>query len=203
MITRDRFDHLKEKWSAFSSWAVWRENQSGETPKAGIGDLSVLDPDSNPSLLDTLNPDVVLVGLNAAARFSVSPQPWGNFHDGSGVANDFKIRFALQGTAYWGAYMTDVYIDLPETKSARVKAWTRENPDLVKAQLDRLERELADLGSPDPLLIAFGDLAYDPLLSRFGGTHEVVKVQHYSNYIGKENYRASVLEILEGVRRTS
>ena len=30
--------------------------------------------------------------------------PWFNFHAGR---NDFKLRYALQGTRYWGSYITD------------------------------------------------------------------------------------------------
>lgn len=201
MITRERFDLLKRRWSACSSWAVWPAHVAGEAPKTGIGDLSVLDPDANPMLLGELNPDMVLVGLNASSRPGMSPEPWRNFHDSSPVANDFKIRFALEGTRCWGAYMTDVFVDLPETKSTVVKRWIAENPDLVGRQLDRFEEELSDLGSETPLIVAFGDMAYEALSYRLGNAHRVTKVLHYSNYISKENYRERALLVLDAARQ--
>jgi len=199
MITRDRFDLLKRKRSDFSSWAVWRTPQPGEAPKAGIGDLSVLDPDQNPGLLSTLNPDVVFVGLNMSSRFVSADHPWGNFHDPSPRANDFKIRFALEQTRFWGAYMTDVFVDLPETRSPLVKRWMADNPALVSQQLNRFEGELEDLGAADPLLVAFGGAAFDALKAGLNGKRRIVKVMHYAHYISKEKYREHLLETLDTV----
>lgn len=193
MITRDRFDALRDEYSDFSSWAVWAHEEASEPPKARVGDLTVLDPDRNPGLLDELNPDVVLLGLNASSRGAeMDPRPWGNFHDPSARAQDYKIRFALRETPYWGAYMTDVFIDLPETNSNKVRTWRSENPEAVAAHVLRLEQELDALGT-DPLLVVFGDLAYTSLPQDFRRGRRVVKVDHYSNYIGKEDYRARIL----------
>lgn len=51
MITRDRFDNLKERYSEFSSWALWAHTEPGESITARMGDLSALDPDVNSRLL--------------------------------------------------------------------------------------------------------------------------------------------------------
>ena len=37
MITRKRFDFLKEKYGKHASWAVWAD--AGERPKSNIGDM--------------------------------------------------------------------------------------------------------------------------------------------------------------------
>ena len=79
MITRERFNLLHSKWSNTSSWAVWQPYVPGDPPKSGIGDTSLLNPDSNPNLLAALNPDVVLVGLNMASRFVTPARPGGIF----------------------------------------------------------------------------------------------------------------------------
>ncbi len=193
MIARDTFDTLYEQCSDFSSWAVWAHPAPGEPAKARVGDLAVLNPEQNPGLLDELNPDVVLLGLNASSRGAeMERRPWGNFHDASGDAQDYKIRFAFRDTPYWGAYMTDVFIDLPETNSNTVRKWRAANPEKVDAHLIRLEQELNILGT-DPLLVVFGDLAYTSLPQEFLRRHRAVKIDHYSRYIGPENYRTKVL----------
>lgn len=196
MISRERFDHVKATWGAYSSWAVWKRIGPGDPPKQDIGDLSVLDPDRNPALLVSLNPNIVLLGLNAASR-AIAPAPWANFHDPRPVATDFKIRFALEDTPYWGAYMTDVLVGLHETDSTQVQRWIRQNPAGVDAQIARLETELADIGAVDPLLVAFGRAAYTVLRSRLGKIHRLVKVTHYAHQIGKERYRDEVLRVLD------
>ena len=74
--------------------------------KSNIGcTLSVLEPDRNPTLLQTLRNDVVTVGLNLSRPVSV---PFANFHDPRPQGQDYKIRFAFSGTPYYGAYMTDI-----------------------------------------------------------------------------------------------
>jgi len=61
MITRDKFEEIKEKYGYWSSWAIWAE--AGDTPKSNVGDLSVFEGDE---FLDALNINYVLVGLNIA-----------------------------------------------------------------------------------------------------------------------------------------
>ena len=197
MISLAQFNSIKVAWGAYSSWAVWAPQVPAGGVKSGTGDISVLDPSKNPELLDSLNPNVVLVGLNAATRPLASDDAWVNFHDPRPTANDFKIRFALEGTPYWGAYMTDVFVGLHETDSSKVKAWMRANPDEVSRHLARFEQELSYLGAPDPLLVAFGGMVYDVLNAHLGSRYRIVKVTHYAHQVSKEKYRASVLEALD------
>jgi hypothetical protein len=197
MISRERFDEVKAKWGAYSSWAVWKRIGPGDAPKKDVGDLGILDPDRNPALLESLNPNIVLLGLNASSR-EIAPAPWLNFHDPSPMANDFKIRFALKETPYWGAYMTDVFTGLHETDSAKVKSWIKRDPVGVAKQLARLESELVDIGAVEPLLVAFGGTAYGVLQARLSRKHRMIKVTHYAHQIGKEKYRDEVLRVLDG-----
>ena len=124
-----------------------------------------------------------------------------NFHDSRPVANDFKIRFALEETPYWGAYMTDVFVGLHQTDSSWVKSWIKRDPVGVDEQIARLERELADIGAVDPLLVAFGGVAYDVLRCCLGKKYRIVKVTHYAHQVGKEKYRDEVLRVLDGVTK--
>ncbi len=200
MISRKRFDDVKAKWGAYSSWAVWKRIYPGDAPKKDMGDLSILDPDKNPSLLESLNPNIVLLGLNAASR-AIASEPWVNFHDSRSVANDFKIRFALEETPYWGSYMTDVLVGLHETDSAKVNSWIKRNPVGVGEQIARLESELVDVGAIDPLVVAFGGVAYDVLRLHLGKVYRIVKVTHYAHQVGKEKYRDEVLRVLDGAAK--
>jgi hypothetical protein len=200
MISRERLDDVKAKWGAYSSWAVWKRIGPGDPPKKDMGDLSILDPDQNPTLLETLNPNIVLLGLNAASR-AIAAEPWSNFHDSRPVANDFKIRFALEETPYWGAYMTDVLVGLHETDSARVRSWIRRDPGGVNEQIVRLESELVHIGATDSLLVAFGGVANGVLRVRLSKMYRIVKVMHYAHRVGKERYRDEVLRVLDGVTK--
>jgi hypothetical protein len=197
-IERERFDRVKSLWSETSSWAVWRTISPEEKPKSEVGDRTVLDPESNPALLGSLKPEFVMLGLNAATR-EMDPEPWSNFHDGRSMANDFKIRFAFENTPYWGAYMTDVFVDLHETDSGKVAKYVKANPQVLGEQLARLERELDDLEAVDPLLIAFGGQVYSILRRHLGNKYRIVKVPHYAHRISKTSYRARVLDSISDV----
>ena len=87
-----------------------------------------------------------MIGLNVAAR-SLSGEPFRNFHDPRPLANDFKIRFAFMGTDFWGAYMTDLIKDFPETVSGRLLKYLKAHPEIVPRHVDALRAELADLGT--------------------------------------------------------
>ena len=198
-IDRDRFDRIKKRWSAHSSWAVWAPRAAWEPAKAHVDDLSVVDPDANPNLLATLRPDVILLGLNASSRGAeMEPEPFRNFHDGSRHARDHRIRFALGGTSWWGAFMTDVLDGYPETDSAEVIRYVRANPRAIREQFDRLEAKIAHLGAPDPLLVAFGGEAYRLARQVVGDRHRLTRITHYSHRIGRDAYRAEVAAAAAG-----
>jgi hypothetical protein len=194
-VSREQFDAMNEKWGDFSSWAVWKRISAGSKPTAGVGDVSVLNPDENPTLLSTLRCDVVMLGLNASSRPATGRL--GNFHDPRSNAKDFKIRFAFDGTPWWGAYMTDVFKGMHETDSQKVLSYLREYPETVATQIARLRDEFTDLGSADPLLIAFGSATYTRLREHLGTRYRLVKVPHYSHRISKENYRAQTIAAIE------
>lgn len=113
MISQENYDILKEKYGDASSWAVWNTDYADSKPSRNINDLSVFD---SPNLSE-LNTGFVLVGLNrsgkpkdgnAEKKPDKPKDPWFNFHAGR---NDFKLRYALQGTRYWGSYITDAIKD--------------------------------------------------------------------------------------------
>jgi hypothetical protein len=189
-MDRETFNLVKSKHGAYASWAVWAEPLV--RPKSNMGDLSVLDPDQNPNLLQTLRTDVVMVGLNLSRSFPVS---FGNFHDPTPNGQDFKIRYAFSGTEYYGAYMTDIVKGVVMLESSSLMRYLESDPSLVDENIRTLVEEFDDLQSSAPTVIAFGSDTYRLLVRHFPVQRysRLLKVTHYSHYISKEEYRKRVL----------
>jgi hypothetical protein len=190
LITREKFDFIKEKYDQQASWAVWAKQ--GDTPTSNMGDMSVLDPDRNKTLLSKLNPNVVLVALNFS--IDIKHESWENFHKYRPHATDFKTRYALRDTPLWGAYMTDILKDYPEKDSQKVNAHLKKHPELEQQNITRFRQEITDIGATNPLLVAFGDIVYD-ILKRNLMDFKIVKIPHYAHHIGKEKYREQVKSV--------
>jgi hypothetical protein len=193
MISQNQFNFIKSKYQYWSSWAIWADQ--GDTPKSNVGDLSVLDPNTNPKLLSTLNPNIALVALNIS-RGDIT-LPFGNFHDARSEATDYKIRYATNDTPLWGAYMTDIIKDFEEKISGKVKSYLRENRDFEKENVDFFVQELSDIGATNPTLIAFGNESYDILKRNLNNEFKIHKIPHYANYSSKEKYRMQIKEVME------
>lgn len=188
MVTKEKFEFIKDKYGHWTSWAIWAE--LGDTPKSNVGDLSIFEGDK---FLELLNPEVVLVGLNISRgdiRF-----PLANFHDARSEATDYKIRHALKNTLLWGGYMTDIIKDFNEKESGKMMTYLRSNKEFEKSNAKIFQEELNDLGSINPTIIAFGNDAYSIILRNFKDQYKVLKVPHYANYTSKETYREQVTKI--------
>src|SRR5215469_17266332 len=196
-MTRERLESIKQKHGEHASWAVWAD--PGARPKSNVGDMSIFDLDSNPGLLQVLNTNAVMVGLNLAADDRLLPEDFRNFHDPSPRANDFKIRYAFRGTEYYGAYMTDVIKDFGMLQSRDVVAHLKAHPEIVAANIERFREELQDLGAEPPIILAFGVEVYRILKEHLqpGEYSRLVKLTHYSHYISKEQFRAEVVSKIE------
>ncbi|MFX0138004.1 MAG: hypothetical protein ACFFDN_30460 [Candidatus Hodarchaeota archaeon] len=195
-MNREKFEYIKEKYGHVGSWAIWKNEDI--KPKSNIADMTILNPDINENLLLELKPNVVLVGYNISRRIIV---PFGNFHDKRKGSNDFKIRFAFRGTPYWGAYMTDIIKDFEQKISGEVNSYLRDNPQVVKQNIETFLQELDDIGADDPTLIVFGVKAYDILKRNLNEKFKIVKIPHYSyrRLNNKENYKKEVENILKQI----
>jgi len=191
MITREKFDFIKDKYGYYSSWAIWSDEN--EKPKSNIGDLSILDPDPNSDLLSQLNTEVIFLGLNIS-RGDIKT-PFANFHDARPEATDYKIRYAFRGSPYWGGYMTDIIKDFDQKISGKVISYLKENRSFEEANIGRFRRELIDIGAVNPTLIAFGNTTFDILNRNLKDSFRILKVPHYANYSSKETYRKQVKAI--------
>lgn len=124
-----------------------------DKPKSSMGDLTIFDSEKNKTLLDELNPNVILVALNFSK--SIDMKIFGNFHAGV-HAQDYKIRFAVKNSKLLGAYMTDIIKDHPEMNSSKVKLFLKNNPQVVEKNIKKFKEEPGFIGSENPKIIAFG-----------------------------------------------
>ena len=196
MITKKQYETMKEEFGNVSSWAVW--SPQIDTPKSGVGDLSVFE---RKDLLDILNPDYIFVGLNCSSTHvskegSPAVRIWGNFHSTDNRRqHDYKLRYALQDTPYWGGYITDIIKHHAEVDSSKVSRFLNSHPEVVSENIALFEREIEILGT-NPVLVALGDKVNEILTTYVEKKYKIVKVKHYSFTIGKEDYRREMLDAL-------
>ena len=193
----EKFNFIKQKYGHVASWAIWKE--VGETPKSNMGDLNVLDPQQNPNLLSQLNPDVVFVGLNTSRDIS-DEKHFRNFHptgNRARYAQDYKTRFALKDTELWGGYMTDIIKDHVGKNANEVKNYLRDNTGVEEKNIETFRKELKDLGTKNPTIIAFGNAAHSILTRHLKDEYKILKVYHYSYFrINKDRYREHVKSVV-------
>lgn len=116
MIVINRYNNLKEKFGHTSSWTIWKE--AGSTPKSNTDDMSIFDDEN---ICDILNDKQVFVALNGSSTHGKQEdRPWKNFHSSYRYQHDYKLRYALVNTKFWGSYITDIIKEFPEVDSAKV-----------------------------------------------------------------------------------
>ena len=137
-----------------------------------------------------MNPNIILVGLNISR--GIIGVPLANFHDARSEAMDFKIRYALSGSPFWGAYMTDIIKDFDQKASGKVMSYLRTNKPFEKENARLFREEINDLGSHNPTIIAFGGDTHTILTRNFTNEYKIFKILHYSYVSSKEKYREEV-----------
>jgi hypothetical protein len=181
-ITLEKFTEIKNKYGSMSSWAIWKEQE--DTIKSGISDISFFE---NPTdiTLNILKPNIILVGLNISKHI---PQLFNNFHSDYTFSQDYKIRYAIKNTMFYGAYMTDIIKDFEEKVAGNLMKYLNKNKIFEKDNIQKFEEELSFIGSFNPIIIAFGNDSYK-ILNRNLKKYKIYKVSHYSSYINIEKYR--------------
>ena len=182
MMDYTTFRRIKEKHGQYASWAVWAD---GVKPKENVGDLRIFDVQEGDALLQQVKPGIVLAGLNCSSR--PLQFTFGNFHDPRPGSQDYKIRYALKGTALWGAYMTDIIKGFNERHCGKMMAYLKEHKAFEEENIASFEAELDDLGVSHPTLIAFGGDAYRILIRNLHGRYDIWNAVHYSHFISKEH----------------
>jgi hypothetical protein len=189
MITKIQFDEIKLKFGDCASWAIYADQ--GVNPKDNVGDISLLDPEKNPGLLEDLNPNYVLVGLNISGRIK---RPLANFHSSDSMSQDYKIRDGIKDTPFWGAYMTDIIKDFEQKCSGKMMQYLRCNKEFESENIQLFLEEISILGAHKPKIIAFGKDAYS-ILKRNLPDFDIYKVPHYSAYLRKGALRQSFIDL--------
>lgn len=193
MISKDNYENLLNKYGDVASWTVW--TRPDNRPKSNMRDLSVFNA---PDLLNQLNNKYVFVALNGSGMHDnhfEKDKAWHNFHSDNPRGHDYKLRYALNGTPFWGSYLTDIIKDIEGPDSNIVMKDIRNNPVIMKKNIELFNEELSLLGGK-PVIIALGDASYNLIKEYYKGDNEVVKIKHYSYTIGKEKYREEVLATL-------
>jgi len=186
-ITTEKFEEIKTKYGHMSSWALWKDKDEQGKEKSNMGDTSIFE-----TSVDSLNPNVVFVGLNISKKII---EPFGNFHPNYSTAHDYKIRYAVKDTLFQGAYMTDIIKDFEEKISGNVIKYINQNKEFLKENIKSFEEELEFIGSNEPILIAFGNDCYKILNKHLKDKYKIFKVSHYSSSVTKEQLKDQLNQI--------
>lgn len=195
MVTKELYNRIAERYGKVASWAIWAK--AGSKPKSNVSNMDVFDIRKNPSILEILRTDVVMVALNFAREIEMN-DPFLNFHDSNPHGQDYKIRFAFEKTEFYGAYMTDIIKDFPMLSSKDVIKFLKDNPHEISKQINGFREELEFIGSCKPIILAFGRDTYNILKRNMNESEytDLIALTHYSHQISKENYRIDTHEKL-------
>ena len=194
-LTNESYNKIKEKYGNISSWALWSD-QVNIKSKLGMDDISFFE---NPTqtTLDLLNPNIILVGLNISEKIE---RVFGNFHPDKMSAQDYKTRFALHGTMFWGAYMTDIIKSYEEKISCNLMKYLTKNKEFEKENIRMFEQELLDIGSENTIIIAFGNDSYNILKRNLKDRYTIYKVPHYSAFIKLDSFRLAFTDLENAIK---
>lgn len=189
MVTKELYNIIATEYGKVASWAVWAK--AGDKPKSNISDMDIFDLEKNPSILEILRTDVVMVALNFSRKVEMN-EPFLNFHDSNPYGQDYKIRFAFEETEFYGSYMIDIIKDFPKLSSKDVLKYLKNNPNEISKQIKAFQDELTCIGSSKPIILAFGRDTYNIIIENMDESvwSELIAITHYSHHISKENYRA-------------
>lgn len=182
-------EEIKNKYGHMCSFAIWKKIDKTQKPKTDVGNISHFNNLSE----NDINRNIILVGLNLSGKGTID-KPFSNFHNPSPYSNDYRIRYAIQDTIFTGAYMTDIIKDYEEVMAGKVIKYLNNNPDVKKNNIESFEKELNDLGTIEPIIIAFGNDSYK-ILNELKNKYKIFKVPHYSSSLKKEELKNKFNEI--------
>ena len=202
MIDIETYKKLEDTYGQCASWAIWKEPKP-DKPASNTECLSFFNDEN---ICDKLNSKYVFVGLNKSKTHNdFKSEPWRNFHSIESHQKDFKLRYALTGTKFWGSYMTDIIKicdgdskKSEETKSEKVMSYLKKHPEVIDENIEIFKEELNILSNEKPILIAIGKDAYH-ILENNMKEYTIIEITHYSTWMSKENYKEEVHEKLKDI----
>ena len=185
-MNTEHFFSIKKKYGQHASFAIWLNPES--KTKEMVGDLGMFELASLTTTLAQIHTKYILIGLNVSR--SLIRGPLANFHDDSRFSQDYKLRYALNDSALWGAYITDIFKDVEEVDSTKIMKFMNVNYEIVDHHIKKLQLEIADVSrNEDTKIVAIGGASYSVLKKYFSKSHEVLKIRHYANRMQLESYR--------------
>lgn len=193
MIDKGTYAIMKKQYWGVWSWAIrW---EPADKPTSNTDDMTRI---NNPDLLKIINTWYVFVWLNLSSthwdKWCVDGVTWSNFHSGYSHQQDFKLRYALKDTNYWGSYITDLIKYYPEIDSGKVGSYLKKHPEVVLENVKSFKKEIWYLW--DVKLVALGSKTYNLLIKHLGNEYKIYKIKHYACRISKEKYKEEVLSML-------
>lgn len=193
MIKKTDYEYLLQNYGMVASWAIWA--LPGSKPKSNMRDVSFFESEN---ILQELNPHIAFIGLNGSTghdNYMDCDKPWHNFHSSAPHGNDYKLRYAVMNTPFWGAYITDAIVDYSETDSTKVSRYLTDHSEIISQNMKRLKDEFSHLAN-DLTIIALGDKSFSLINREFGNSYCVLQIPHYSyTGINKEQYRSALNEL--------
>ncbi|MCL0055471.1 hypothetical protein M1N56_06340 [Dehalococcoidia bacterium] len=175
-MDRATFEVIESCYGDVASWAIWNMDN--------IANLDVLDIEKDEKLLTKLNPQIVLLGLNISG--DLDERRFSNFHvaGAQGSRHLRKLRYALYGSVLWGAYMTDIIKEYPQSNSGKVKVDLDTCPEILENNFSKFHKEIESLGVENPTIVAFGGTTYGYLkkyIRRYPESKcKTMQIVHYS-----------------------
>ncbi len=195
MIGRETYEKLKKEYGKIASWTIWKLPIN--TAKSNTSDIDFFEYNN---IIGMLNNKYVFVGLNVSNTHGTQNiKPWMNFHSNYRYQNDYKLRYALINTKFWGSYITDIIKNYPEVDSSKVMSYLKKHEYIVQNNIREFEKEIKIISKDMPILIAIGNDSFNILKKYLINKYKIIKIPHYSMYISKEKYRVEVLKILNNI----
>ena len=177
------FEKIKNShYADFVSFAIWNDSD--------IKDLLVIEKN-----IETLNQNIIIVGLNANGSIT----KFQNFHCKHRGGRDAWLREAFDHGYFQGAYMTDI---IKNDKSSRQSSVDL-NEDNIFKNIEEFKEELTFIGCKDPFIIAMGQKTTDILKRIPELARNVHSIPHYARRkpaITKKEFIESVKKLGEFVK---
>ena len=188
-MTKETYEILKKKYGDVSSFAIWRSVNN-------ISDISMFNGEE---ILKKINENYIFIALNPAEHpKSEEIRVFGNFHSSYRYQRDYKLCYALKGTKYYGAYITDLFKSFRYTNRADLKKALKEREKDIKNDFDSLLEEI-EIINKEAVLVFIGKCIFHFFNKYFKNKiiNKTVYITHFSYVCGKEWYRETINNQIE------